>query len=55
MEEDGKCAAEVPLGTQVEMEMVEQALDLSAFREALVSGIRAMRGSSLQNVMDEPV
>jgi hypothetical protein len=53
--EDGARAAEVPPGTRLEMETVEQALDLAAFREALVSGIRAMRGSRLQNVMDEPM
>jgi hypothetical protein len=41
-------AAEMPLGTRVEMEKVEQALDLAAFREALVSGIRAMRGCAFR-------
>jgi len=55
MEEAGKPAAEVPIESGPEVETAEQVLDLAAFRDALVSGIRAMRGSRLRNVMGEPV
>jgi hypothetical protein len=40
------------LGTDTETETIEQALDLVAFRQEVVEGVRRLAGSgSLQNVM----
>ncbi len=41
------------LGTRNETETIEMALDLVAFRTALVEGIRAMRGANLVDVYAE--
>ncbi|HYH78477.1 MAG TPA: hypothetical protein VEX86_01725 [Longimicrobium sp.] len=38
------------LGTRTETETIEQALDMVAFRHALVDGIRGMRGAGLIDV-----
>lgn len=38
------------LGTRTETETIEQALDMVAFRNALVEGIRGMRGAGLVDV-----
>lgn len=40
------------LGTRTETETIERALDLVAFRETLVDGIRAMRGAELVDVFE---
>lgn len=40
------------LGTRTETETIERALDLVAFRNALVEGIRAMRGAELVDVFE---
>jgi hypothetical protein len=42
------------LGTRTETETIERALDLVAFRQAVLGGIDAMYGSGLENVFDEP-
>lgn len=42
------------LGTSTETETIERALDLVAFREAVLGGFDAMFGSGLENPMDEP-
>jgi len=42
------------LGTRTETETIERALDLVAFREAVLGGFDKMYGSGLVNVMDEP-
>jgi hypothetical protein len=41
------------LGTRTETETIERALDMVAFRDALVEGIRAMRGAGLVDVFDD--
>ena len=38
------------LGTRTETETIEQALDMVAFRDAVVGGIRAMKGAGLVDV-----
>lgn len=38
------------LGTATETETIEAALDLVVFRKELVEGIRAMRGTALEDV-----
>jgi hypothetical protein len=40
------------LGTRTETETIERALDMVAFRDALVDGIRAMRGAELVDVFE---
>jgi hypothetical protein len=40
------------LGTSTETETVERALELVIFRDALVEGVREMRGAGLVNLMD---
>ena len=40
------------LGTRTETETIERALDMVAFRDALVDGIRAMRGAELADVFE---
>jgi hypothetical protein len=44
--------AKAILGTATETETIEAALDLVIFREELVEGVRAMRGSKLVNLFD---
>lgn len=41
------------LGTRTETETIERALDLVAFREAVLGGFDGMFGSGLANVMDD--
>lgn len=41
------------LGTSTETETVERALELVVFRDALVKGVREMRGAGLIDVMEE--
>ena len=42
------------LGTETETETVEQALDLVAFRQEAIDGVRRVAGShSLQDVFDD--
>lgn len=41
------------LGTRTETETVEMALDMVAFRNALVEGIRGMRGAGLVDVFGD--
>lgn len=43
------------LGTRTETETIEQALDMVAFRNALVEGIRGMRGAGLVDVYADDV
>lgn len=38
------------LGTRTETETIEQALDMIAFRDRLVEGVRGMRGADLVDV-----
>ena len=38
------------LGTRTETETIEQALDMIAFRDRLVQGVRGMRGAALADV-----
>lgn len=40
------------LGTRTETETIERALDMVAFRDALVDGIRAMKGAELVDVFE---
>lgn len=40
------------LGTATETETVEAALDLVVFRQELVEGVRAMRGTNLVNLFE---
>ena len=41
------------LGTRTETETIEMALDMVAFRNALVEGIRGMRGAGLVDVFGD--
>jgi len=41
------------LGTSTETETIERALDLVAFRDAVLGGFDAMFGSGLENPMDD--
>lgn len=43
------------LGTSTETETIEVALDMVAFRNALVEGIRGMRGAGLVDVYADNV
>ncbi|MFL5386744.1 MAG: hypothetical protein ACJ8GN_29990 [Longimicrobiaceae bacterium] len=40
------------LGTRTETETIERALEIVAFRHALVEGTRAMRGAELNDVFE---
>lgn len=46
-------AARAALGTRTETETVEAALDLVVFRREVVKGVRALRGATLGNPIDE--
>lgn len=48
-------AAKSVLGTKTETETVEAALQLIVFRDELMAGVRAMRGTELVNVFDVDV
>jgi hypothetical protein len=41
------------LGTSTETETIEQALDMIALRDRLVTGVRNMRGTGLVDVFDD--
>lgn len=41
------------LGTKTETETIEQALDLVAFRDEVVSGLESLAGSGILNDPDE--
>lgn len=41
------------LGTRTETETIEMALDMVAFRNSLVEGIRGMRGAGLVDVFGD--
>lgn len=41
------------LGTKTETETVEMALDLVVFRDELIKGVRAMRGTKLERVLND--